>query len=162
MAKPLTTCLLSALQQRGGLHRGRPFHFPTLNSARMPDFPSGAAGLAIIAKEAPRSGSTAPGGLRTSNGVLLPKSLPAEPETPQLQSGRPDSNRRPPAPKAGALPDCATPRDRLSTRSSGVRSTWQGASAGARWTDRRDRCVAEFATICVSRGSPLKLRLARP
>ena len=27
-----------------------------------------------------------------------------------IQSGRPDSNRRPPAPKAGALPDCATPR----------------------------------------------------
>ncbi len=28
-------------------------------------------------------------------------------------SGRPDSNRRPPAPKAGALPDCATPRPSL-------------------------------------------------
>ena len=28
-----------------------------------------------------------------------------------IQSGRPDSNRRPPAPKAGALPGCATPRD---------------------------------------------------
>src|SRR5688500_13547326 len=27
------------------------------------------------------------------------------------RSGRPDSNRRPPAPKSGALPDCATPRD---------------------------------------------------
>jgi integrase len=27
-----------------------------------------------------------------------------------LQSGRPDLNRRPPAPKAGALPGCATPR----------------------------------------------------
>ena len=27
-------------------------------------------------------------------------------------SGRPDSNRRPPAPKAGALPGCATPRKR--------------------------------------------------
>jgi hypothetical protein len=26
------------------------------------------------------------------------------------KSGRPDSNRGPPAPKAGALPDCATPR----------------------------------------------------
>jgi hypothetical protein len=26
------------------------------------------------------------------------------------QSGRPDSNRGPPAPKAGALPGCATPR----------------------------------------------------
>jgi hypothetical protein len=25
-------------------------------------------------------------------------------------SGRPDSNRGPPAPKAGALPGCATPR----------------------------------------------------
>ena len=28
-----------------------------------------------------------------------------------LQSGRPDSNRGPPAPKAGALPNCATPRN---------------------------------------------------
>src|SRR5277367_1999214 len=27
-----------------------------------------------------------------------------------LWSGRPDSNRGPPAPKAGALPGCATPR----------------------------------------------------
>jgi hypothetical protein len=26
------------------------------------------------------------------------------------ESGRPDSNRGPPAPKAGALPNCATPR----------------------------------------------------
>ena len=29
------------------------------------------------------------------------------------QSGRPDSNRGPPAPKAGALPSCATPRKLL-------------------------------------------------
>jgi hypothetical protein len=29
------------------------------------------------------------------------------------QSGRPDSNWGPPAPKAGALPDCATPRSTL-------------------------------------------------
>src|SRR5580700_10929326 len=28
-------------------------------------------------------------------------------------SGRPDLNRRPPAPKAGALPGCATPRHEL-------------------------------------------------
>src|SRR5690554_7736840 len=28
----------------------------------------------------------------------------------QIKSGRPDSNRRLPAPKAGALPGCATPR----------------------------------------------------
>ena len=35
-------------------------------------------------------------------------------------SGRPDSNRRPPAPKAGALPDCATARRRrVSTRHAG-------------------------------------------
>jgi hypothetical protein len=26
-------------------------------------------------------------------------------------SGRPDSNRRPPVPQTGALPDCATPRE---------------------------------------------------
>ena len=38
---------------------------------------------------------------------------PLEPAPSALapsQSGRPDSNRGPPAPKAGALPDCATPR----------------------------------------------------
>jgi hypothetical protein len=29
------------------------------------------------------------------------------------KSGRPDSNRGPPAPKAGALPNCATPRREL-------------------------------------------------
>jgi hypothetical protein len=29
------------------------------------------------------------------------------------KSGRPDSNRGPPAPKAGALPACATPRREL-------------------------------------------------
>src|SRR6476660_2042712 len=28
----------------------------------------------------------------------------------EIWSGRPDLNRRPPAPKAGALPGCATPR----------------------------------------------------
>ncbi|CAN0591775.1 unnamed protein product, partial [Laminaria digitata] len=28
----------------------------------------------------------------------------------EKKSGREDSNLRPPAPKAGALPDCATPR----------------------------------------------------
>jgi hypothetical protein len=39
----------------------------------------------------------------TTNG---PATEIAEP----LKSGRPDSNRGPPAPKAGALPDCATPR----------------------------------------------------
>ncbi len=31
-----------------------------------------------------------------------------------MQSGRPDLNRRPPAPEAGALPGCATPRERRS------------------------------------------------
>ena len=35
-----------------------------------------------------------------------------------IQSGRPDSNRRPPAPKAGALPDCATPRTTYECRRS--------------------------------------------
>ena len=33
-------------------------------------------------------------------------------------SGREDSNLRPPAPKAGALPDCATPRRRQATGTS--------------------------------------------
>jgi hypothetical protein len=32
------------------------------------------------------------------------------PFAPQRESGREDSNLRPPAPKAGALPGCATPR----------------------------------------------------
>ena len=38
--------------------------------------------------------------------------VPSVAEGPQRKrwSGRPDSNRRPPAPKAGALPGCATPR----------------------------------------------------
>ena len=40
-----------------------------------------------------------------------PKVLPICPErTILVWSGRPDLNRRPPAPKAGALPGCATPR----------------------------------------------------
>jgi hypothetical protein len=33
-----------------------------------------------------------------------------EPFTRSAWSGRGDSNPRPPAPKAGALPNCATPR----------------------------------------------------
>jgi hypothetical protein len=36
-------------------------------------------------------------------------------------SGRPDSNRRPPAPKAGALPGCATPRPPEKVRGRGGR-----------------------------------------
>lgn len=36
------------------------------------------------------------------------------------KSGRPDLNRRPPAPKAGALPDCATPRGRRRRQSTTV------------------------------------------
>src|ERR1700730_4533922 len=34
--------------------------------------------------------------------------------TRKIWSGRLDSNQRPPAPKAGALPGCATPRHRIS------------------------------------------------
>ncbi len=33
-----------------------------------------------------------------------------------MQSGRPDLNRGPPAPKAGALPGCATPRNKSDCR----------------------------------------------
>jgi hypothetical protein len=43
----------------------------------------------------------------------------------QTQSGRPDSNWRPPAPKAGALPDCATPRCGTSSRTSAYRPPYQ-------------------------------------
>jgi putative transposase len=43
-----------------------------------------------------------------------PKLLPMSPEWTRLYwSGRLDSNQRPPAPKAGALPGCATPRPRM-------------------------------------------------
>src|SRR3954447_19131941 len=38
------------------------------------------------------------------------------PSGPLCQSGRQDLNLRPPGPQPGALPDCATPRDRLSLR----------------------------------------------
>src|SRR5512144_3135266 len=37
--------------------------------------------------------------------------LAARPSHHVKESGRPDSDRRPPAPKAGALPGCATPRN---------------------------------------------------
>src|SRR5581483_2841203 len=40
--------------------------------------------------------------------------LPMSPEWTEVKwSGRLDSNQRPPAPKAGALPGCATPRPTL-------------------------------------------------
>jgi hypothetical protein len=41
--------------------------------------------------------------LRSTDGLNMDRHLP-------LASGRGDLNPRPPAPKAGALPDCATPR----------------------------------------------------
>src|SRR5438093_13009898 len=37
-------------------------------------------------------------------------------------SGRPDLNRRPPAPKAGALPGCATPRHEMHSHYRALRS----------------------------------------
>ncbi len=50
-----------------------------------------------------------PGEVRTAGGTLVPLG-----EVPACQrvaeSGRRDSNPRPPGPKPGALPDCATPR----------------------------------------------------
>src|SRR5687768_3434179 len=60
----------------------------------------------------------APGGTRTHDPRLRrPMLYPAELLAPSLLryrgtavSGREDSNLRPPAPKAGALPGCATPR----------------------------------------------------
>ena len=46
-------------------------------------------------------------------------------------SGRPDLNRRPPAPKAGALPGCATPRCRTASDS------WEGGRDARRAARRR-------------------------
>src|SRR5689334_1202320 len=43
-----------------------------------------------------------------ANGKAPPR--PSEERSVKRWSGRPDSNRRRPAPKAGALPGCATPR----------------------------------------------------
>ena len=51
--------------------------------------------------------------VRLRGGEAYSGSNRSNPARPSLQSGRPDSNWRPPAPKAGALPDCATPRKLL-------------------------------------------------
>jgi hypothetical protein len=49
--------------------------------------------------------------LRTRRAVDRSRRSPAQRgRLPVAWSGRPDSNRRPPEPHSGALPDCATPR----------------------------------------------------
>ena len=49
--------------------------------------------------------------LRIRSPLLYPAELQAEVSSERCRwSGREDLNLRPPAPKAGALPDCATPR----------------------------------------------------
>jgi Phage integrase family len=55
---------------------------------------------------------------RTGGGLLMS----------EIWSGRPDLNRRPPVPQTGALPDCATPRERpqSSTRSWARRASEPG------------------------------------
>ena len=61
--------------------------------------PQSLSGRWIAANPAP---STSPGGLTSSRKPASQSHLPS--------SGRRDLNPRPPAPKAGALPGCATPR----------------------------------------------------
>ena len=48
--------------------------------------------------------------LRIRSPLLYPAELQAEVSSVGYWSGREDLNLRPPAPKAGALPGCATPR----------------------------------------------------
>src|SRR4051812_26784227 len=62
--------------------------------------------------------------LGDSGAVIHPSSPP-----PRLQSGRPDLNRRPPAPKAGALPGCATPRSAESSPGPAPQSVLMAAGA---------------------------------
>src|SRR5579883_84905 len=56
---------------------------------------------------------------RTSAACLFAPAHPHDPPPPLTDSagwewsGRPDLNRGPPAPKAGALPGCATPRQEM-------------------------------------------------
>ena len=69
-------------------------------------------------------GRSAPGGSRTPDlRIRSPPLYPAELQAHQIKSGgagtnsgREDLNLRPPAPKAGALPGCATPRPRRRRR----------------------------------------------
>ena len=67
-----------------------------------------------------------------------------------LWSERLDSNQRPPAPKAGALPCCATLRDGMFCTQKAL--LWQGRPSG----DRKGRCLHEGGTASC-RGSPLGL-----
>src|SRR6185295_18183296 len=55
-----------------------------------------------------------------------------EPDRECQRSGREDLNLRPPAPKAGALPGCATPRrsSHLTRRPALIEPTWRAPYAG--------------------------------
>lgn len=67
--------------------------------------------------------SGAPGRTRTLDPVIRSHMLyPAE-LLAQKWSGREDSNLRPPVPKTGALPDCATPRRGISYHGAAKKAT---------------------------------------
>src|SRR5689334_16713237 len=65
-----------------------------------------------------------------ANGKAPPR--PSEERSVKRWSGRPDSNRRPPAPKAGALPGCATPRLVKNTLKN-TRNVMKPSAAAAVW-----------------------------
>jgi hypothetical protein len=60
-----------------------------------------------------------------------PRSREAETGSDVTQSGRRDSNPGPPAPKAGALPDCATPRTSHEVQHSGPKIALVATAASA-------------------------------
>jgi hypothetical protein len=83
--------------------------------------PACAVWCAVRLENQPQPGPERPGlrpqkSLRISMKADVIRSLPDAvgrlADATAFQSGRPDLNRRPPAPKAGALPGCATPRVR--------------------------------------------------
>ena len=69
--------------------------------------------------------------LRIRSPLLYPAELQAEVSSERcIWSGREDLNLRPPAPKAGALPGCATPRHQVAVRADLQRATakWRRVS----------------------------------
>ncbi len=78
--------------------------------------------------------------LRFSSGRIKEKARNGESRSGDYQSGRPDSNRGPSAPKADALPGCATPRLPDFSRTVGWPSssdTKQSKKTGFRLADAR-------------------------
>ena len=72
-------------------------------------------------------------------------------KTSPIRSGRPDSNRRPPAPRAGALPGCATSRCGQST--SRFRGFCRSNPACGRATSCRSRAPTRHRSV-TSRSGP--------